>query len=606
MSSRLLYSSLTLTLWLGIYALRTYVPSAVWNLADELPLSQKPLLAVGTHVLGMLGVLIVFKQRRRALFPITYLFAAVTILRQIFIANDAIGPWLSLLSWVFWLMLVAALADEVAAHDEERVIAPALATAVALQVGMQAAWHGLDLPSVSGIVSVVVATIIALLLAFNVHTLPVPLLKRPHTSTAWMLLGPALFLEVTLAGNVGRFGEATGFGLLASGLLIIAAHFLAVVVIRKQLPRWATALLIAATGLAVYAVPRVHGIDGLILLVVPLVITGGLHAATNKRVRISGTTASTIGTLLLFALIFAFYNFYEMPVLWAVALLTLAVVLLMGASEQRRADTPFAGFAIAVVLSLLHLMPAPRTEARRASDEMTVVSYNIHHGFDDDGVPGVRRTANEIAGMQPDIAAFQEISRGWTLLGGSDLIAFMRWRFPEYRVFFSATNGQLWGNAIMSRLPVRSVRGDAFAAEPGVFRYGWIHAVIDRGDAPFSFYSVHLTADLEGFGGDARVAQADALARIVGDISPVIIAGDFNAHPTDPPINVIKRGYVDLGERAGLGALATWPAGHPNERIDYIFGRGVTVSAGQVLQTPASDHLPVLIKLRMDTTESQR
>jgi endonuclease/exonuclease/phosphatase family metal-dependent hydrolase len=600
--SRPLFLSFTLTLWLGIYALRTCVPSAVWNLADELPLHLKPMLAVGTHVLGMVGVLFVYRKRRRALLPVTLLFAATTVLRQLLITVDALGPWLSMLSWALWLMLMAAMADEVAAHDEERIVAPAMAAAFALQIGMQAAWHGLDLPAVSGVFAVGAALVLAWLLVTTTRNIPVPLLKRPHTSIAWLLLGPAMFLQITFAANVGRFGQATQLSLLASALLMIAAQIGAAWLAGRGAPLWLRAATVIAAGVAVFAVPRVQGFDGLVLMLVPFVIAGGMQAATTRRLRISGITASTIGTLMLFALIFAFYNFYELPILWLAALLPLAIVQM----TARAPSNEVAGLVIvsgvaAAMLALLHLLPPPRT-ALPASPALTVLSYNVHQGFDDDGVPGMQRTARTMSRMRPHLVALQEIGRGWTLIGGSDLIAYLRWRFPGYHVFFEPTNGQLWGNAIMTRLPIVSASGGAFKAKPGFFRYGWAGAQVEHDGAPMLFYSVHLTADLEGVGGDGRVQQANALLAAVDPRFPIIIAGDFNALPDDAPIRVMTGRYSDLGAAAGLDGKATWPAGKPEQRIDYIFGSGFRVAGGAIPATTASDHLPVLLRLQRDTT----
>jgi endonuclease/exonuclease/phosphatase family metal-dependent hydrolase len=600
--SRPVFLCLTLTLWLGIYALRTFVPAAVWNLADELPLNLKPLLAVATHTLGMLGVIFVFRRRRASLIPIALSFAAVTVLRQLLITVDAVGPWLSMLSWSLWLMLIAAMADEVGAQDEERVVAPALAAAFALQIGMQAAWHGLDLPAVSGVIAVIVALLLGGLLVSSTRNLPVPLLKRPHTSVAWLLLGPAMFLQMTFAANVGRMSQAANSSLFVAVLLMIAAQIAAAWLAGRGMPLWLRIVLTIAAGGAVFAVPRVQGIDGLILLAVPFVIIGGMQAAATRRVRISGATACTIGTLLLFALIFGFYNYYELSGLWVVALIPLVIVMLTtrAASKEVSGLVNTAG-VIAILLAFVHLLPPPDM-SKRTGEDLTVLSYNIHHGFDDDGVPGMRHTGNKIAAMQPDLVALQEIGRGWTLLGGSDLIAYLRWRFPDYEVFYTPTNGQLWGNAVMTRLPLRSASGATFDARPGFFRYGWTGVQVEFLGAPMLFYSVHLTADLEGAGGDGRVQQANALLEAVDPRFPILIAGDFNALPTDAPIGVLASRYDDLSAQAGLQTQLTWPAGKPNQRIDYIFGRGFRAVSGTVEATPVSDHLPVLLRVRRDAT----
>ena len=116
------------------------------------------------------------------------------------------------------------------------------------------------------------------------------------------------------------------------------------------------------------------------------------------------------------------------------------------------------------------------------------------------------------------------------------------------------------------------------------------------------FYSVHLTANLEGKNGDPRLVQVEELQHIVRGRSPIVIAGDFNSHPNDRPIASFAGAYRDLGAVAGLADVPTWPATNPNERIDYVFGRGVSPVSGVIPRTTASDHLPVLLQLRIDDT----
>ena len=594
---------LTLAIWLGFYALRTYVPSAVWNMADELPLSYKPMFAVGAHIIGMLGFIVVRFLRRRALDTLVITFGIVTVARQVFIANDSIGPWLSLLSWVLWLWLMISLADEIAAQDAERLIAPALAAAVALQVGMQAAWHGLDLQSVRGPIAVAASAALAIALCFAVLRMPREPLRRPDAAFAWVLLGVALFLEVTLAANAGRFAQISGLEFPLAVFAIQLGALIAIYVATRATTFWIRVAFIIAGFIAVFAVTRFSGNIALMLIAVQVIIICGVREAADIRLRWSGSTAFTIGGLIYFALIFAFYNAYELTPLWIVSFAALSVA---AALAQRSGDAPVRAtvlaFAPAFVLTMLYFVP-PGDTPEPPQAELRVLSYNIHHGFDDDGVPGMQRTVDEIVKLNPDVIGFQEIGRGWTLLGGNDLIAYLRWRMPGYIVHFEPTNGQLWGNAVMSRRPVLFADGEVFDAEPGDFRYGYTTAAIELAADTILFMSVHLTADLAGPSGDARLTQAQsvvdhAMTTVLRRKERVIIAGDFNAHPDEAPIKHLTGALSDLGARVGLSNQATWPAGNPVERIDYVFGAGIEPVAGKIPRITASDHLPVLITIR--------
>ncbi|MEX2284776.1 MAG: endonuclease/exonuclease/phosphatase family protein [Gemmatimonadota bacterium] len=110
------------------------------------------------------------------------------------------------------------------------------------------------------------------------------------------------------------------------------------------------------------------------------------------------------------------------------------------------------------------------------------MTYNLHQGYDAAALPAMQRIANEIGSTDADIVAVQEVHRGWDLLGGADLIAYLRWRWPEYHVVFTSTNG-LWGSAILSRFAPRSAGGSVFTAN-GEFRYGYTQVETVLGPTP--------------------------------------------------------------------------------------------------------------------------
>ncbi|HEY0673679.1 MAG TPA: endonuclease/exonuclease/phosphatase family protein [Longimicrobiales bacterium] len=598
-----IFLSLTLTFWLGLYALRSYVPAAVWNLADELPLSTKPILAIVTNLIGIAGLFFFIKARRRALVPLAFAFALLTVSRQIFNSTDAVGPWLALASWICWIWLLAALAQETAAHDAERLLAPALASALALQLGMQSAWHGLDLHAVNGVTPIVLVSALAAALCAGVLRIPAAEARAAsRTSISWLLLGPALFLMTTLGGNVGRFSELSRLSLPLAALLIQLALLLAVFLTGRSLSASARVVMITAAVAASIYTLLIRGAGAVLLLSVGLIVITAINALLDRRIKWSAATSIAATMLLFFGLLFGFYQSYEFMPLWTIALVPFAIAT---ALPQRRVFGLMPGwwlpFALGGACTLLFLWPPPQS-TRADGDVVTVLSYNIHHGFDDAGVPGMQRTARQIAALNPDLIALQEIGRGWTLLGGNDVVGYLRWRFPDYETVFEPTNGQLWGNAIMSRLPLSVATGGVFEAEPGVFRYGWVQAMIHLPGQHLEFYSVHLTADIEARGGNGRTAQARRLIEQIGRAPHVIVAGDFNAAPDDEPIRVMRAGLSDLAAEAGLGATATWPAGAADVRIDYVFARGFNAVGGRIPRTTASDHLPLWVQARLSDT----
>ncbi len=592
--------ALTLLFWLGLYALRTYIPAAVWNLSDELPLSLKPVLALAVNVVAVGGVIFFRNARRRTMVFLAFAFAALTVTRQAFNNVDAVGPWIALISWIIFVWFTAALAEQTVLLRAERWVTPALASAFALQVGMQSAGHGLELASMNGSAAIIIIALLSALLVISVLRLEHAEAAQHRSSVVWLLLGPALFLLATLSANVGRISELTGLPFPLAALLVQAGLIIGVVVAGRRAPAaLRIVIMVIAITAALYAL-TLRGSWAMLLPAVSIAVLAGMGNTALRTVRWRASFSVAGATILTFALLSGFYYFYEFTPLWPLTLILFLGVLAMPwqtqAPDVQRVALPVAA---AVLLVLSHFLPRDTPQiVEHESDELVVLTYNIHHGFDDDGVPGMQRIADEIRAANADLVALQEVSRGWTLLGGNDMVSYLRWRFPEYEIVFRATDGQLWGNAIMSRRPLSAAAGGTFDAEPGVLRYGWVQAMIHLPDRHLEFYSVHLTADLEGRGGDPRLPQAKRLIEQTRAAPMVIVAGDFNAHPEDAPILALRHALTDLGEQAGLAQLPTWPAADARERIDYIFGRALTATDGAVLASTASDHRAVVVRVR--------
>ncbi|MBI3587389.1 MAG: endonuclease/exonuclease/phosphatase family protein, partial [Ignavibacteriales bacterium] len=94
---------------------------------------------------------------------------------------------------------------------------------------------------------------------------------------------------------------------------------------------------------------------------------------------------------------------------------------------------------------------------------------------------------------------------------------------------------------------------------------------------------------------------------------PVIVCGDFNDTPKSRTVTLMKERFIDSWEISGAGPGFSFPADTPKQRIDYVFLSKNTVQhqkaflmlrpvSARVLQTDASDHLPVLVELELNTS----
>ena len=594
----------TLGIWLGVHALRSFLAMSVWNLADELPLDLKAVPPAAIQVLGLLAwPAMRAVGKKRALHWFGFAFGAAYVLRALLGDVDRAASLFSFAAWITWLWWLPALLDGAARAGQKRVIAPAAVYGISLQLAGQTLLHGLDAPLLRGAGGIVLPFVLGAAFVWSNFQLKIPDEESSAESFgrgAAALLGPWLFLELTLFANVGRIGVLSGADLIASATIAQLGLALGLVLAAMQLP--AQRLLAALVLVVVALFAALLTGPAALFLVAGHATCVVLFAAACNRGAEAGYSRVYVGAFagagLLFVFLFGFYTRYELIGLWPLAATVLALCALGKRGPNPRAYARYGLVIplIAAVAALGALAPA-RTIPHAARGNVRLLTYNIHQGYDTDGLPSAQRIADVMATSGAEVITLQEVGRGWNLLGGADLVAYLQWRFPEQRVLFVATNGELWGNAIVTRLPVRSFDGASFSAnEP--FHYGFAHAQVGSGADVLDVYSVHLSADLSTGVEDIRTAQARELAGQVGHARSVVM-GDFNAEPGSPVItSLVQSGLRDAAAQVGLADARTWPARNAQQRLDYVFlTPDLRPLGAQVLATTASDHLPVQVEL---------
>ena len=181
----------------------------------------------------------------------------------------------------------------------------------------------------------------------------------------------------------------------------------------------------------------------------------------------------------------------------------------------------------------------------------------------------------------------------------------------------SAIGAAFWGNAILSRLPIRSshtvalpTAGDQDLVEPvesalelaGV-RYAdapvgvrelrcLLHCELERDGEPLHAASTHLTH----IGSSQRGSQAEALAATLGGLpGPLVLLGDLNAPIEAPELEPVSAHLVDAFAAVDIPAGDERRASCGPHRIDQVLVRRLDpVSCRVVVEaSEASDHWPV-------------
>lgn len=257
--------------------------------------------------------------------------------------------------------------------------------------------------------------------------------------------------------------------------------------------------------------------------------------------------------------------------------------------------------AAGLLLFLSLTFPSSHVHASpTAKPLIRVMTYNIHHGEGTDGKVDLERIAEVIRQQRADIITLQEVDRGVARTARRDLVAElaaltgMNYAFGKNLDY----QGGDYGNAVLTRFPIVKQQNLHYKMlRPGEQR-GLLQVVLKLGGRQFLLLNTHLDYRRD----DAeRLSNLDEIRRIPEQYKglPVILCGDFNDTPGSATHLRAAESFIDTWERVGKGDGFSYSSTQPQKRIDYVFvskGRRLTPLKAWVVESKASDHLPVVVE----------
>ena len=554
---------------------------------------------------------------RRAISATAFALAVSTLgftaIRQEWI--DLILAGCAVIAGTQWLALLHAGRGPGRPSPLAIALPAALAIDLALR-GISATIPVVVAPAVLAVPLVLIAALV--FLAGGIAVLGEPLTwatPGPRGAFGLLAVGPLLLAaetgstngaQLAIAGGLGLDGgPSTQIGLLVAGIGIAAGAF----VLARGLPARPAAAAAISVGAALMwmHVPVLSLAAGAafaagILIAAATLASAPQHDAGSPWVVVAGLG---IGWVLFVAGTFVHYAYFaNLEALWLLTAFVVVAVLLVPPSPLPR-WRPAVALLVGTVAVLAPgaglLLTAMPSSSSTTPLTFRVMTYNVHQGFDAFDIAGLDRTADTIAHEGPDVVVLQEVVRGWLIDEQHDVLGYLSARLGMPYVF-GPTIGDLYGNAILSRYPITEVRRVHYAKEPGL-RYQPRGAIIARiGDSATLVKALIAVTHLDE-NADAsavRMEQVRTLLGEIGNATPAIIACDCNAKPEAPELKLITdSGFGDLGLQSGGGGL-TFSSDQPVERIDYIFGLGVTAAQGHVVSSTASDHRAVVVNVTVN------
>ncbi|AKU18244.1 endonuclease/exonuclease/phosphatase family protein [Luteipulveratus mongoliensis] len=447
----------------------------------------------------------------------------------------------------------------------------------------------------------------------------------------WFALWPALVVVLLVTGAPLRATVAVESGHRAGQLLIVAACIGGAALTLLPQQTWvrsvAAATFLVLFGVALMARATVDGVHGVLpsWAVLPQagaaatlgLLMGNMAAPSGPATARRRQLTAWGGQLVFFVVIFVFFASEAVALPFPAAAIPIAVAALLAVLSLRpgsasspvsrtsspRARTIGSWVAVAAV-GVLICTPAttaasPPSPSAGHGFPVRLLSYNVHvGGVSLDGRYDPDRIADVIDREKPDVVWLSEMDRGWAVDGDHDALPSIARRLGMRYVYAPAA-GPDWGDAVLSRFPIRVNEQRVLPAAGAPTGAQALSVTIDVGKGQrLGVVGTHLQTldDNVTVPPEQSQAVADMATRVMRTGTPVVVTGDLNDKPGSVALRPLDRSLVD-----GLHAwrpVATFPADQPTDELDQIYlSPDLAVSNLFVGRTTASDHLPVTITL---------
>jgi len=259
-------------------------------------------------------------------------------------------------------------------------------------------------------------------------------------------------------------------------------------------------------------------------------------------------------------------------------------------------------------LGVLPLVCSSSIPAQRASDSLTVATYNIRHGRGMDGVVDLTRTGRALAALGADIVALQEVDKLVQRSGSVDEPAVLGAQLGMSHAFsaFMPYQGGEYGLAILSRHPIRRQQALRLpdGNEPRV-------ALLAEVELPSARRILVVNVHFDWVANDSlRYRQVEALASVLDTVSlPVVLLGDFNDRSGTRTLSRWAARFRPVAKPAA--DHFTFSSTEPNQEIDHILlaprEAWAADTARVVSDRVTSDHRAVVARVRfLEPTSTRR
>lgn len=234
--------------------------------------------------------------------------------------------------------------------------------------------------------------------------------------------------------------------------------------------------------------------------------------------------------------------------------------------------------------------------------QIRILSYNIHHGEGIDKKLDLKRIAEVIQSLKPDLVALQEVDKKTKRTQRVDQLKVLSAHTSLKGVFGGNIKfeGGDYGNAVLSRWPIVEHKNHKLPNIDKGEQRGILEVVIALPESKekLVFWATHLDHRRNP---QERIESAKAINKLIEKQSEAlaILAGDLNATPNSEPLKEFAKKWM----RTNKTILPTIPVKKPSRQIDYVLirpeSRWKVIETKVLSEAVASDHRAILAVLEL-------
>jgi len=276
--------------------------------------------------------------------------------------------------------------------------------------------------------------------------------------------------------------------------------------------------------------------------------------------------------------------------------------------DKARASKEFSKQNFAKVVKQLEKLNAEIPKP--SSDKLRVMTYNVHFFTDSQGNNSEKEILEVIEKTGPDILILEEAKTDNPVIGQLKKLGY------EHSIFGSIDSNPKFGNMILSKYPFIKKEAFEFKSNDQIKHArirSYLKTEIDMskfGKKNILVYGTHLAIYTQVPGHNPankiaddriRVEEIDEIIKNVKDNDTdknIIFGADFNSPRRGAPLNLLESaGFKTCLANISVPVFTCW-VGSAIDHI-YTFLKDLNVVGCYIYYSAASDHLPVIIDIRI-------